>query len=129
MFKKAARECEFVEVEVGRWYYILQQENAPPSTWDWREHAKAFGPFTSVEDACEHLSSHYRFSDRPPVFPLPVGAFHADLNGDRVLKSLVAHAGKNMAGAPMRSRRDQREQLRSAWHATSPLTGSTRQAR
>lgn len=48
-------ECEFIEYEPGRWYYILQNWDCPRMCWDWHEYATAYGPFTTEEEADQHL--------------------------------------------------------------------------
>lgn len=51
--------CEFVEPSAGKWYYLLEQWSAPKCAWDWREYADAYGPFTSQENADEHLAANH----------------------------------------------------------------------
>ncbi|MGW5657206.1 hypothetical protein [Streptomyces humi] len=52
-------ECELTEVEPGRWYYVLEDSDAPRNAWDWREYATAYGPFTSEQQAEEHLEKNH----------------------------------------------------------------------
>ena len=52
-------ECEFIEVEPGEWYYVLEHIHAPKNAWDWREFASACGPFATLDLAREHLRTHH----------------------------------------------------------------------
>ena len=52
-------ECEFVEVEPDRWYYVLQNWDCPVGAWNWREYATAYGPFGSFEGARDHLHNNH----------------------------------------------------------------------
>lgn len=48
-------ECAFREVAPGKWYYLLQNPSCPVGAFDWREHATAYGPFLTEENAIKHL--------------------------------------------------------------------------
>lgn len=48
-------ECHFVTLETNEVFYVLQDYSCPVGAWDWREYAKAFGPFASEEAAEAHL--------------------------------------------------------------------------
>lgn len=52
-------ECEFVEVKPNEWYYILEHTHAPQNSWDWREYASCWGPFSTVDEAVGHLGKHH----------------------------------------------------------------------
>ena len=52
-------ECDFIEYEPGKWYYILQNGSCPRDAWDWREYATAYGPFGSEDAALGHLSRNH----------------------------------------------------------------------
>ena len=52
-------ECEFIEVQPGVWYYILEDYGAPKNAWDWRDDAEAYGPFDTFEAAYEHLGNNH----------------------------------------------------------------------
>jgi hypothetical protein len=77
-----AQELQFVETEPGKWFYLLEDWNAPKETWDWHEYAQAFGPFASLEAACDHetrsdsdtsgaeIVEHSRFSTSPVIAKL-----------------------------------------------------------
>ncbi len=48
------RELEFVEIEAGKWFYLLEDRMAPKDSWDWREFATGYGPFATYEEAQHH---------------------------------------------------------------------------
>ena len=52
-------ECVFVEVEPGKWYYLLQDGDCPAQVRDWREYATAYGPFKTHEQALRHLYANH----------------------------------------------------------------------
>lgn len=52
-------ECAFVEAEPGKWYYALEDGDAPRNAWDWKEHASAYGPFDSFDEAHRHLGDNH----------------------------------------------------------------------
>lgn len=64
-------ECAFIEVKPGEWFYLLEDFDAPKGAWDWREHATAYGPFATFDQAEQHLSDNHAnpggFSERPYV--------------------------------------------------------------
>ena len=79
-------ECQFVEYEEGRWYYLLERMGASPNAWDWREEATAYGPFPSLDAARTSLSDNHAN---------PGGHFvisNAELRKDEVLERLVENA-------------------------------------
>jgi hypothetical protein len=51
--------CMMVEESPGKWFYLLENYNAPKNAWDWRQHAVAYGPFASMESADAHLSDNH----------------------------------------------------------------------
>ena len=53
-------ECELIEWEPNRWYYLLQRWDAPAQEWDWREHADCYGSFPSEDAATAHLSANHQ---------------------------------------------------------------------
>ncbi|HSR22743.1 MAG TPA: hypothetical protein VLW53_04280 [Candidatus Eisenbacteria bacterium] len=52
-------ECTFIEVKPGRWYYLLEDWDAPKGAFDWREYATAYGPFDTENEAAEHLDDNH----------------------------------------------------------------------
>jgi hypothetical protein len=52
-------ECLFIEMKPNKWFYVLENYNAPKNSWDWMEYARAFGPFTTEEQAETHLSKYH----------------------------------------------------------------------
>ncbi len=51
-------ECHIIEPEPSKWYYVLEDGNAPKNAWDWREYATATGPFSTEQEAQDHLAKH-----------------------------------------------------------------------
>lgn len=52
--------CEFVRlVTTNEWYYLLENGSAPRNAFNWRDYATAYGPFTSYEEADEHLRRNH----------------------------------------------------------------------
>lgn len=84
-------ECELVEVKPGEWYYVLQNWDCPAGAWDWREHATAYGPFSTQDETEEHL---LRYQSNPG------GWWHSEyqegFEPDEVLAALIADAPANM---------------------------------
>lgn len=83
-------ECRFVETEPGKWYYILEDYNAPKNAWDWREFASAYGPFSSEEAADRHLQDHHANPGGSST------TTHEHFRMDDVMKKLIAGAPDNM---------------------------------
>tara|TARA_R110000824_G_C15197540_1_gene675394 strand:+ start:235 stop:528 length:294 start_codon:yes stop_codon:yes gene_type:complete len=52
-------ECLFFRWSEDKWYYLLEDYNAPKNAWDWREHASCYGPFVTVELADTHCSDNH----------------------------------------------------------------------
>jgi hypothetical protein len=44
--------------EGGEWFYLLEDSDAPKNSWDWREYATCYGPFSSEAAARDHLDIH-----------------------------------------------------------------------
>ena len=88
--------CEIVSIRAddhphdGSWFYILQDWNCPVGAWDWREHATAYGPFASEDDAQFHLQ---KYQANPGGWS--VGE-NVELDGDDVLRRLVRAAPENL---------------------------------
>lgn len=83
-------ECQFVEYKPGEWFYILERDDAPKNSWDWREFATAYGPFTTQKIADEHLSDNHA---NPGGYS--VVEFDPEAKTDDVLERLVAEARKS----------------------------------
>jgi len=81
-------ECAFIEVEPGRWYYLLEDWDAPKLAFDWREYATAYGPFDSEEKGIEHLDDNHPnpggWSSRP---------YQPGFEPDEVLARLIEKPG------------------------------------
>ena len=53
-------ECYFLKrPKTGEWFYVLQSWDCPTCCFDWREYAKATGPFTTEEEAERHLHDNH----------------------------------------------------------------------
>lgn len=81
-------ECEIVEVRPGEWYYILELGFAPRVAWDWREHARAVGPFPSYDAAWEHLADFEANPGGHAILALD-GPYAVDVDNDETLRHLV----------------------------------------
>ncbi len=51
-------ECYFFRVKDGV-FYVLQDWNCPVGAYDWCEYATAYGPFTTMDKATQHLSDNH----------------------------------------------------------------------
>lgn len=80
-------ECNFVEWEPGKWYYVLEDDDAPKNAWDWMEYATAYGPFSSFDAAYDHLDNNH---------PNPGGysehSYHESIKENNTLAKLIAEA-------------------------------------
>lgn len=83
------QECMFVEEKPGHWHYVLEDYNAPKNSWDWMEHAKAYGPFQTEEKACQHLSDNH--ANPGGSFTIP----HDRVRMTPVLEKLLENSEKN----------------------------------
>ena len=80
-------ECAHIEVEPGRWYYLLEDYMAPKNAWDWREYASCWGPFPSEEASHEHRRRHHANPGGYSTSPYREG-----FELDDVLAALLAEA-------------------------------------
>lgn len=80
-------ECEFIEVEPGKWYYVLQNWDCPVGAWDWREYATAYGPFMSEERTDDHLRRNHANPGGSMTLRYEEG-----YKPDTVMTELIAHA-------------------------------------
>jgi hypothetical protein len=79
-------ECEFIEPTPGQWFYILEDYNAPKNAWDWREHARCYGPFPSYNAADKHLIRNHANPGGSSTVD------HASFRSDKVYVALIASA-------------------------------------
>lgn len=77
--------CEFHEVELGKWFYILGTED-DEDAWDWRELATAYGPFDDQDEARGHLRDNHQNPGHSTVVP-----YDPQRRPDRVLIDLIAN--------------------------------------
>lgn len=80
-------ECEVFEAYEGRWFYSLQDGGGSAQTWDWREYAFTFGPFTTYEAACKHLGDNHANTGGHSITP------HDQAIGE-IYQQLVREASK-----------------------------------
>lgn len=85
-------KCSKIEVATDKWYYLLEDRNAPKNAWDWRDHATAYGPFPTDEAADQHLSDNHPNPGGSSTIKLPAGEVSLDLEKDPVLKQLIETA-------------------------------------
>jgi hypothetical protein len=64
-------ECLFFQWEEGKWYYLLEDYNAPKNSWDWRDHAASYGPFSTEEKAHEDLHQNHANPSGHTLSPNP----------------------------------------------------------
>lgn len=51
-------ECHVIEVRNNQWFYLLEHNSTPEAETDWRENARAYGPFSSTDHVREHMQHH-----------------------------------------------------------------------
>jgi hypothetical protein len=68
----AGLENVFFEPQAGQWFYAIEYSNAPRDSWDWRDYADCFGPFTTLESANEHLYNSRADVSGSTVLPMDV---------------------------------------------------------
>lgn len=79
-------ECEFIETEPGKWYYLLQNGDCPVMA-PWREHCTAYGPFDDYDRAHKHLHRHHANPGGQMVT-----AYQEGYEPDEALKGLLESA-------------------------------------
>ena len=84
--------CAFIEVAKGKWFYILEDFNAPKNAWDWRDNATAYGPFIDFDKAHQHLRDNHANPGGFWQSELPHGVESLDLTKDETLGRLIASA-------------------------------------
>jgi len=84
-------ECQFIERNPGKWFYVLEDYNAPKNAWDWKENATAYGPFSSEEKAYEHLRDNHA---NPGGHSVVDNTEHSQFKEGEVLKKLLDTAMK-----------------------------------
>ncbi len=81
--------CLIIEVEPGKWYYVLEDYDAPKNAWDWREYAVVYGSFPTMETATKHLRNNHAnpggWNEQP---------FVEGYKPDEVMARLIAEAKK-----------------------------------
>jgi len=54
------REFLFIEREKSKWYYIIEDEDAPMMAWRWTDYAIAYGPFMSFDEAANNFTCFHK---------------------------------------------------------------------
>lgn len=85
-------ECQVIQVEPDKWYYLLEDWNSPSGAWDWREYATAYGPFSDEAAALDHLHENHPNPGGHWSMPLEPGVERRDLSGDQTLAQRIAEA-------------------------------------
>jgi hypothetical protein len=83
-------ECTFIQTTPTEWFYLLQDGDCPVSCWDWREHATAYGPFPTQDEAEDHLDRNHANPGGWSVHSLVEGATEAKL--DEPVQQAIATA-------------------------------------
>lgn len=81
------RELEFIEPEPGKWYYLLEDYFAPKNSWDWREHARCYGPFPS-----QAAAEYHQYDQSGISTPGSTISAYGEFAMTDVLRNLVANA-------------------------------------
>lgn len=81
-----------IEVLPEQWYYILEDYDAPKNSNDWREHARAYGPFGNEDTAYTHLRNNHANPGSSSTEP-----YNPEWKDkkDPVLDKLIAEAPRN----------------------------------
>lgn len=85
-------ECQIIQVEQNKWFYLLQDWDCPRGAWDWREYATAYGPFPDSDAAHVHLQENHANPGGHWLLPLDPGVERLDLSKDETLAKLIAKA-------------------------------------
>lgn len=91
-------ECLFIETSPKVWWYVLEDYCAPKNSWDWREHAQAYGPFKSEDEAAAHLFDNHANPGGSSTHP-----FEQGYKPDETMQKLMddAKARRSRANRPM----------------------------
>ena len=95
-------ECEFIQTEPDKWYYVLEmrsyadddddEDSSYRDNADWRDNAESRGPFATFEAAEKHLGQNYANPGGFSVSELPEGVEALDLTKDPIMSKLIAEA-------------------------------------
>jgi hypothetical protein len=92
--------CEFLEVQPGRWFYVLEDYDAPKNAWDWHDNATAYGPFASEALAEQHLHANHANPGGSSTLPYREG-----YQPSETLTRLIAEATSRRRPQPFRFNR------------------------
>lgn len=85
-------ECLFVQIKADEWFYVLEDYSAPKNAYNWMDHATAYGPFKTEDEANKHLRDNHANPGGSCTEELIEGVAERDLSGDDVLSNLIAEA-------------------------------------
>lgn len=100
-------ECVVIQTHPDRWFYVLEDGNAPKNAFDWREYATAYGPFPDKDKARAHLLLNHANPGGFWTQSLKSGQTELDLSTDPLLRQLIDQATAN-SGRPTLSSRARR---------------------
>lgn len=83
----------FIEIEPSAWYYLLEDQYGEKDPFDWREQAKAFGPFATQASADEHYFNNQHSTSGAEILKYPISLRRID----DVVREKVSLAPANMA--------------------------------
>lgn len=83
-------ECNFYEIERGRWIYALARDKE--DCWDWREDANVYGPFVGLGAAEKHLQDNHSNPGGFRTIALPEGQDKIDVSGDDTIAAMIRRA-------------------------------------
>lgn len=113
-------ECEIVNLNDGRSFYVLQNAFCPESAWDWREHEPTVGgPFPGQEAAEKHLRQNHANPGGHCVTNLAV----EELIADKTLLGLLAGKSVFMMPEPSSPPTDVASVLAPCAHRSAPKGG------
>ncbi|WP_107661227.1 hypothetical protein [Nocardia suismassiliense] len=102
--------CQQIEVEPGRWYYLIEDPDADPedtayeiadeenpdqSCSDWRRTAGVYGPFPTEEALAQNMNNDIDHG-RPAT--VMVQRYEADFEPDTVLSAALTRARAHARG-------------------------------
>lgn len=97
-------ECQFLQVEQDKWYYILERDHVRGNMGDWRDNADCYGPFKVLDAAEKHLGDNHANPGGWWTQELAAGVDKRDLSTDDVLRGLIEGARSPTTRNSMRQR-------------------------
>lgn len=84
--------CLYVQIESSKWYWVLENHDAPKTSWDWKTNASCCGPFQTKDAAHTHLHRNNSNPGGAEIEPLGDEKTARDLSTDSVLARLIRFA-------------------------------------